>query len=295
MLKTIFCFGYFAMLLFPLNVYCASYYGNGAYGDIGVGLRYDSNLSRAQIENDRKEDFINSFSAQYGYQKVLSERSLLNVSAEIIYERMNEYTRLNNVQFGGAANYYFQPVSGFFKPWYQASLGLNRVKFNKSNIRDSFFLDASLEAGKRFTHKLNATIAYTYSERFSDEKVFDLVNHGISTNLEYQHSRTLIFFAAYKIQSGDVVSTATPNAKIRAAAETVAPDDAFSHGIGPGCLNRRCAYRLDATSHLLNAGINKTIGQNATIELATQYHHSDADGGNRYQGLIYHANVWYAF
>lgn len=102
-------------------------------------------------------------------------------------------------------------------------------------------------------------------------------------------------FAGYKVEYGEVVSTAIPNAKIIAAAEAVATDDVFSAGLGPGCMNRRCAYRLDATSHKLNAGMDMNLGESAEIELATQYHHSNAVGGNRYQGLIYHASFWYAY
>lgn len=41
--------------------------------------------------------------------------------------------------------------------------------------------------------------------------------------------------------------------------------------------------------------MNMSFGKNAEIELVTQYHHSDATGGNRYQGLIYHASFWYAY
>lgn len=281
--------------LIPITTYGASYYGSGAYGDVGVGLRYDSNLSRAQTERDRKEDFINNFNARYGYQKVLSQNSLVNLYADIAYERMGEFKALNNLQLGGTASYYYQPVTGYFNPWFEVALRLNHLKFNKSKIRDSVILDASLKIGKRFTNKLSGSLAYTYNERYSEEKVFDLENHIISSDIEYGYSRTLTLFAGYKVEFGEVVSTATPNPKILAASESVAPDDVFSSGSGPGCMNRRCAYRLDATSHKLNAGINMNLGKSAEIELATQYHYSDAAGDNHYQGLIYYASFWYAY
>jgi hypothetical protein len=282
-------------ILVPITTHSASYYGSGSYGDIGFGVRYDSNLSRAQMESDRKEDFINNFNARYGYQKVLSQNSLFNISADIAYERMAQFKDLNNIQLGGSASYYYQPSLGYFNPWYEATLRLNHLKFNNSKIRDSLILDSSLKVGKRFTNKLSGFLAYTYNERYSDENVFDLTNHIISSEIEYGYTRSLIFFAGYKLEFGEVVSTAIPNAKIRVASESIAPDDVFSAGIGPGCLNRRCAYRLDATSHKLNAGVNMSLGESSEIELATQYHHSDAAGGNRYQGLIYNASFWYAY
>lgn len=174
--------------LIPITTYSASYYGNGAYGDVGTGLRYDSNLSRAQTENDRKEAFINNFNARYGYQKVLSKNSLVNLSADIVYERINEYKTLNNLQLGGSARYYFQPVPGYFSPWFEATLRLSHLKFNESKIRDSIILGSSLKVGKRFTNKLSGSFAYKYNERYSDEKVFDLANHIISSDIEYGYS-----------------------------------------------------------------------------------------------------------
>jgi hypothetical protein len=281
--------------LVPITAYSASYYGDGAYGDIGVGLRYDSNLSRAQTESDRKEDFINNFNARYGYQKVLSQNSLLNISADIAYERLGEYKALNNFQFGGTARYFYQPNIGYFNPWFEVSLNLKQIKFNKSKIRDSIILDSSMKLGKRFTNKINGSITYAYNERYSEGNVFDLANHSVSLEVDYDYSRNVTFFTGYKVEFGEVVSTAIPNAKIIAATESVAPDDVFSAGLGPGCMNRRCAYRLDATSHNLNAGMNMLLGESAEIELATQFHHSDASGGNRYQGLIYYASFWYAY
>jgi len=295
MLNTIFRISLPLILLVPISSYCASYYGSGAYGDLGAGLRYDSNLSRSQIENDRKEDFISNFNARYGLQKVLSKHSLLNFSVDMRYEKLDEFKALNNLSVGGTANYFYQPKSGFFKPWFEAAIKLNYLKFNKSKIRDSIILDASLKLGKRFTNKLSGSMTYHYNERYSAENVFDLVNHKVATEVNYSYSRKLTLFAGYNIEFGEVVSTAIPNSKIIAAADAVAPDDVFSNGLGPGCMNRQCAYRLDATSHKFNAGMNMNLSENSEIELASQYHHTDAAGGNRYQGLIYHASIWFVY
>lgn len=283
------------MSLVPITSFAASYYGSAVYSDIGAGIRYDSNVGRSQQASDRKEDFITNINARLGYQRVLSQNSLFNISSDIAFERMAEFKALNNLQLGVTASYYTQPVTGFFQPWAEAKLRLSHLNFNKSKIREGFIVDASVKVGKRLTNKTSAWIAYHYNERYSDEKVFDLVNHVIETDIEYRYSREISLFAGYNVNFGEVVSTAIPNANIIAVAESVAADDVFFTGLGPGCANRRCAYRLDATSHKLNAGINMNVGDSAELELATQYHHTNAKGDNRYQGLIYHASVWYAF
>lgn len=149
------------------------------------------NLSRAQIESDRKDDFINNFNARYGYQKVLNAHSLLNIFADIAYERVSQFKALNNLQFGGAVNYYYQPVTGFFSPWLEATFRLNALKFNDSQIRDSIVLEASLKVAKRLTNKFTGSMAYAYKERYSDGDVFDLGNHILAADMEYGYSRTL--------------------------------------------------------------------------------------------------------
>lgn len=288
-------FSLFVFLLVPLISESAPYYGNGAYADVGANLRYDSNLSLAQSDSDRMAAFINNFNARLGYQKVLNKNSLLNFSTGFAYERVNDFKSLNNYQIYGSANYFLQPIQGFYQPWLEATLRLKNLKFNNSRIRDSLVMDSSLILGKRINRKLTGLLSYNYNERYSEEKVFDLNNHAIGMDLEYGYSRKLTFFSAYNIKFGEVVSTAIPNAKIMSAAESVAPDDAFTAGLGPGCMNRRCAYRLDATSHNLSAGMNMLVGERAEIELASQYHYTNAKGNNQYQGLIHHFSLWYSF
>ena len=273
----------------------ASYYGSGLNGDVGAGIRYDDNISRAELGSDIEYDLVSILNGRLGYQTVIDSHSLLNFSASIVFERMEQFKSLNNVRLSGSVDYFYQAESGIFKPWFNLNARISELKFNKSNIRDSQLLDVKVGVGKRFTSNFTAIASYKYQQRFSEEKVFDLVNNGLNLDLEYQYSKLAILYTNYQFAVGEVVSTAIPNSRIISAAETVAPDDVFSPGTGPGCTNRRCAYRLDAITHNIGAGLNLNFGENTVFDFATQYHHSDAAGDNQYQGLIYHANLWYVF
>ena len=286
---------YILIILSIRLVHAESYYGSGFYGDVGAGLRYDDNISRAQESTEIEHDFINTLSGRLGYQAIINRHSLLNVSAELAFERMNQFKSLNNLRLTGSLNYLYQPENGLYKPWYEFTARLSELRFNKSNIRDSQQLDIILGTGKRITNKIVAKAAYQFSQRYSEEKVFDLLNNGLDLDIEYQYSRNLIFYSQYNFTLGEVVSTAIPNTRIINAAESVAPDDVFTPGVGPGCMNRRCAYRLDAVVHKIGAGINMNVINNTEIDLAAQYHHADASGDNQYDGMIYHANIWYGF
>ena len=260
-----------------------------------MGIRYDDNVSRAQNDSDIKDDWITTFNASFINQSILSPESLLGFTAQAQYERMDQYKSLNNVSFSLAADYLYQPQAGFFAPWYEASVGVRRVIFDNSAIRDSELLDLSFSVGKRLGNKFIGTLAYQYEQRFSEKKVFDLVNHKVTADAEYQVISKGVFYANYQASFGESVSTATPNSRIIAAAEAVAPDDVFSTGLGPGCMNRRCAYRLDSTTHQFSAGFNVGIMDNFELDVATNYFYIDATGDNHYDGFIHQANIWYLF
>ena len=283
------------LLLSAVSPYVQAYYGSGPYGDIGTGVRYDDNVSRAQLDSDKEADFIKSVSGRLGYQAVISQRSLLNLSAEFIYESLHDFKSINNLRAGGTLNYFFQPTPGFSEPWFETTVKISEWRFNSSDIRDSQLLNGSVGLGKRLTDKVIGKALYIYKQRFSEHEVFDTENHGMLIDIDYSLSGKTILYANYSVQFGDVVSTAIPNARIIAAADAVAPDDVFAAGTGPGCANRRCAYRLDATSHQFAAGINYTLNEHFQFDLATQYHRSYADGDNRYYGFIHHANIWFTF
>ena len=288
-------FGLVLLVLFCNTSQAASYYGGGSYGDVGVGIRYDDNVSRAQDDPDIKDDWITSFNASFVNQTLLNPESLLGFTVQAQYERMDEFKSLDNVSVSLTADYLYQPQAGYFSPWYEASVGISRIIFDNSTIRDSELLDLSVSVGKRLTTKFIGTLAYQYEQRFSERKVFDLVNHKVIADGEYQVMSNGVFYANYQASFGESVSTATPNSRIVDAAEAVAPDDVFSAGLGPGCMNRRCAYRLDSTTHQFSTGFNFEILNNFELDVATNYYYIDATGDNHYDGFIHRANIWYLF
>ena len=111
----------------------------------------------------------------------------------------------------------------------------------------------------------------------------------------YAYSSSLSLFTNYTVQLGEVVSTATPNPTILAASKSVAPDDVFAAGFGPGCANRRCAYRLDALGHIFEAGMEFSLTQSMSLDLSGRYFIVDGDGLEAYRGWIYGAGLYLQF
>lgn len=277
-------------------IVCATgYYGEGPYVDADITIRYEDNLSRTSNDPEIEEDMITLISAGGGYVKKLDDKSQLVVSAYLAHEHFAEFSDLNNIAVNTSTSYMIQPSKGYTQPWYELSFNLTKLKFNKSNIRDSFILNAQLSAGKRFTDRLAARLAYSFERRYSDGEVFDTENHDLNSGIIYSYSPRIALFANYRVSLGEVVSTARPNPIIIAASESVAPDDVFTPGTGPGCANRRCAYRIDALIHHFESGMEFNLSQTVSLDLSGRYFIVDGNGIESYKGWIYTAGLYIQF
>ena len=286
----------FCLLLLSVSAQVsAGYYGDGAFVDADLGLRYESNLSRANDGRDIEEDMVAALSAGAGYLKTLNGNSQLLISAYLAHERFAEFKDLNNIAVNTAIVYTIQPKPGYTAPWYELGVNVTTLKFNKSNIRDGHILRGKLSAGKRLSDRITSTVAYAYSKRYSDAKVFDTQNHEIDFSLLYSLTSRSKLFANYSAHIGETVSTSTPNAGILAIATSVAPDDVFSPGLGPGCNLRRCAYRLDTLSHFFEAGMEVNINQLLSLDFSSRYFIVDADNWPAYKGWVYRAGLFMRF
>jgi len=283
------------VLAYSVSAFAGSYYGDGRYIDADLGARYESNLSRSNDGADIEEDMVTALSAGAGYLKTLNNNSQLLISAYLAHEHFAEFKDLNNIAVNASIVYTLQPKAGYTEPWYEISMNVAALKFNKSNIRDSVIFTGKASIGKRFSDRIVGKINYKYEQRDSDSLVFDTKKHDASLNLIYAYSPRTSFFGTYNFSIGDVVSTATPNPTILAASERVAPDDVFAAGFGPGCVNRRCAYRLDAIGHHFETGLEIALTQSLSLDISSQYFIVDGKGLEAYKGWVYRAGMYFQY
>ena len=283
------------LLVSSFSVDAGGYYGEGVYFDADISLRYDSNLGRSSAPSDIEEDMITALSAGAGYLKSISPNSQLLISAYLAHEDFAEFDDLNTITANSDIVYTVQPGTGYLAPWYEARLGIRAEKYNKSKIRDGHIIRAGVGAGKRFSDRILLKLDYDYFHRDSDSIVFDTRIHELSGQLVYSFRPAISLFANYNLQVGDVVSTATPNPTIVAAADAVAPDDVFTPVGGPRCMNRRCAYRLDSVGHRMELGMEALVNQYASIDLSAARFIVDGDDVPTYRGWVYRAGLYFQF
>ncbi|MBI2969698.1 MAG: hypothetical protein HYY36_03055 [Gammaproteobacteria bacterium] len=283
------------VLLAAGSVSAEDYYGSGWSGEAEFALYYDDNVSRTGAAPGREEDFITQLGVGATYLQKLSRRAELAVGARVAWERFDEFGDLDNVELAAQGYLVFQPVPGFTQPWVEASARLSRLQFNDSDIRDGNLLQFGAHVGKRLRENVQVTGGYTYTRRYGEGEVFDLDDHSLELDVDWDASRRLSAYGSYAYHVGEVVSTAPPGLRIASAAEALSPDDVFETGIGPGCSNRRCAYRLDADSHVVIAGLEYALSERLSLDLSARWFHVDWGDNASYEGRLYRLSLYLQF
>ncbi|MEM7541604.1 MAG: hypothetical protein AAF384_08460 [Pseudomonadota bacterium] len=272
------------------------YYRSGWFANGYLSARYDDNVSRSQADSDIKEDFVTNARARAGYRKSIGNTVNLSASLDAEYENFADFDDLNNYRFGAGVDLTFQPVRTFRAPWFSAFAKLSSLDFDDSAIRSGTLFETGAGIGLRVTDRILGRAGYAFTQRTADERaVFETDDHAFETSVDYQLTNRITLFANYDFHIGEVVSNATPTAAIIREAEAVAPDDAFTTGLGPGCMNRRCAYRVDALTHRVGGGIDFALAERASLDISMRFLRVDADRDIYYQGLAYSANLYLRF
>jgi len=114
----------------------------------------------------------------------------------------------------------------------------------------------------------------------------------VYTNLDLALSPKDTLFFTYIYVDGDVVSTGTPDSLVLTnAADDLEPDDAFSDGSVTGAV----AYRLEAVTHILTFGYNRTLDKSQSIDLSVRSLSSSADAGIEYDSLTLRVSYLFSF
>ncbi|WP_459868128.1 hypothetical protein [Endothiovibrio diazotrophicus] len=274
--------------------------GAGAYYDLSLDVGREDNLLRAAADVDRLADSSLDLTAAVGYPVPLGEHSglyLRGALERIDYARYNGFDQL---RLSGSVGWRYKPDLHYTAPWYALALKLSAWEFDQSELRDSRLWELSATTGRRLTDRVAVRAGAAYRERrattgrvgwLSGERLFDTANRSLFAGLDYRYGGAT-WYGRYTVQWGDVVSTATWNPAVYGVAREAQFDDAAPVSASG---RRRTGYRLDATSRLLDLGVNLPVGRATAIDLAAQYVDVAGAGGNDYHGLALHAAWLYRF
>lgn len=280
------------MLCFRHYFFLATLFTGTATADVSnvdaeLSLRHDSNVSRAEADNDIKSDNILALDLSAGRGFILSPNSGVLLHAGTELAEFQHFDDISHIDFSLDALYRIQPVVAYTAPWFEAGISAQRQNFMGSDIRDGNVLALNVGMGKRFTDKLRMHGGVGWERRYADDNdVFDWQRLKISIAADFKFSPTITLYTHLSRAYGDQVFTATPAPAFLNAAKAVINDPVFG---------ARRAYRLNAVADVLELGSSFSINSSNTLDVGLRYFQIDAEGSHSYDGTEIRMSWLYRF
>ena len=256
-----------------------------------VSLATDSNLNNAWRDKDVREDNMLTAVVTASVPYKLSASSGLLFSAGLHSEWHQNFSGTDFVAAKLAAAYRFRMGRRFSSPAYTLGVSV-RERASSSVIRDSTTLDAKLEMFMRITELTSVIAGVAWSQEEAEGDVFDQSRGRFYANMDVLLAASSTVFLTYLYVTGDVASVGTADSlTLLRAASALEPDDAFGDGSVTGAL----AYRLDATTHILNLGYNRAFDHHSSLDVSLRWLNSAAGLGIDYQSLVLRVGYLFQF
>lgn len=268
--------------------------------DAEVAAAYDDNVGRAQRQRDIVNDKPLFGSLGLAYNREFASEKAMTLRGFLEAEKFSEVADLSRIAAGGQFIYRWQNVLGFSAPFYQFNTS---VKFEEYEFkqRDSTILRSQFIASKRVTDRILATSGLEYTYRDSSGLVFDQQQSRWFVNADYSSRSGWAVYGTYSFIHGDTWSTsqaifcnglAAPDIfGLVSWAEAIEQDDAFNKAY----CGTWVSYRLDASTNMLVAGVNKGIGHSMAFDFSVTRVFVNGAGTNEYDRTIVNASLLMRF
>ncbi len=261
--------------------------GSGTFIDFEATLGLDDNVTRAANNIDIEHDGFLTLAGTGGYE--LLESGAGTLTGKIILEanKFSRFSGLSNVVAAAKLNYTFGFSNSFGAPWFALDLDYGVVEF-ESFLRDSNLLKATMTMGLQIDDVTSMRLGFAYKDRDAESTVFDTKNTSFFINLDWAVAQKHIIYITYKIETGDIFSSASnPPLWVINASKSIVIDDVF--------LDKR-TYRLDGTTQFVTLGYNGIMNSHSSFDFSARYLEAEADEvALDYQGLTVLASYFYRF
>jgi hypothetical protein len=254
-------------------------------GNTDVNIQHDSNINNAELESDVND--ATSLSADVSATDffVLENDTIFNMTGKLQGESFDHYSGLNNIALGASLSLRKKWALGAYAPWVGASLSVTHLNY-ANNIRNGWRHQLALRSGKRVTERWNVQAELMAEQRDANPltpdqpnlsgDVFSQTSQAMTLNAEYILSDSAFLSLGWVLRHGGIAATATESPKILAAANAAAQDPVLS--FGPHVY----AYRLNGTTHGLNADITFNLNTHSTLRVTMARLLTYANGGINY-------------
>lgn len=259
-----------------------------------VARTYEDNLPNAQLQSDVTRDHALALRGSLGRFALLADGDLL-LRGEARAARYDNYTGLDRFALGLGAGWRRKIGVGLTAPWVAADAALFAQDYGTA-VRDGPLAILSLEIGKRFDPRFDASLGVAYDRREQNDDLpvvpgisgrpFSLQGRSIALRGNLALDASWVVFGAVSARRGDVVSSTRRNFQIFQQSAAIAADPAF----GPDYF----AYSLTGASSTSGTiGVSWALGTSASLNASLTGDRTRARGGLDYDGNVYSLSFVY--
>jgi hypothetical protein len=264
--------------------------------DVETGVVYEDNLSFASMDRDIKGAAALVTSASGGASAYLTDRHVISVTGDLFGDLHESYSGLDHVALGVTAAFRAKLGLGADAPWIRVAASGGWLQY-RDDVRDGWYYRVTAGIGKRFGPRWELRADYTFDGRTAEHEralaptipadVFDQQGHTFSARADFQATPILLVWGAYACRLGDVASTTQRNPQIFAASSAIVADPAFG--------SNTFAYKIDATTHILSAGVSVALGARWSLNVTYVHQIGLGDGGIDYHNNIVSGTVLFSY
>jgi hypothetical protein len=255
--------------------------------DVETGVVYEDNLSFASMDRDIKGAAALVTAVSGGGAAYLTDRHVVSLTGDFFGDLHESYSGLDHAALGLTTAFRAKLGLGADVPWVRVAASGGRLQY-REDVRDGWYYRVTAGVGKGFGPRWELRADYSFDGRTADHEravsdtipadVFDQQAHTFSARADFQATPIVVVFGSYACRLGDVASTTQRNPQIFAASSAIVADPAFGANT--------FAYKIDATTHILSAGVSLALGARWSLNVVYAHQIGLGDGD-----IDYHNNV----
>ncbi len=264
--------------------------------DVETGVVYEDNLSFATMDRDIKGAAALVTSASGGAAAYLTDRHVVSLTGDFFGDLHERYSGLDHVALGVTAAFRAKLGLGAAAAWVRVAASGGRLQY-REDVRDGWYYRVTAGVGTRFGPRWELRADYIFDGRTADDEraladtipadVFEQQGHTFAARADFQATPILLVFGSYACRLGDVASTTQRNSQIFAASSAIVADPAFG--------SNTFAYKIDATTHILSAGVSLALGVRWSLNVTYAHQIGLGDGGIDYRNNIVSGTVLFNY
>lgn len=226
---------------------------------------YNSNISRSNRAEDRRDDFAFGASARVGkFTHLTANDSLrLTFTIDLDGQLFAEYQDFNNASAGATASLRYRFGLGARAPFVRAQGSVRWADFD-DELQDGFRSRVSVVFGKRVLERLELQAGYVFDQTETRTELYDQEGHGGFVRASFDLTDSTQLTAEYSLRHGQVMSYAVPpRPDIVAIANDRQEVDYFG--------TPYVAYNIDATTQRAAFSIRQALTRNLGVSLRYEW------------------------